>query len=467
MNLTILKNMIKEEFRLHSSLYNRRNIIAFPLTLMVLSFLGFLLFSSTSGIDFISFSKFFLITSFVVGLTTGSIELNASDFLEKRFGDYGKLFFNSLLLPIRLSKLFIITAIADIIFYLLWFILPIIMGFVIYAIFFLNFNIPFMLILSTIVLAFVSLFIGILISFLLILLMKKSKIISISFFALLIFLIISFNDIILYFLLPSITFVNNFNFNNLIYTVIYISVLLIGIYLAVGNEYSTKVKLKKEKKSTRISTNSPIISKDIIELKRSFGFIIRPIFGVIIPSLLILLMINSLKDNPYFAIYLNMSLYILGIIMAVFATSFFNGIVLGDSASHYKFIPVSFEKLMRSKLSISFVTNAVYGLISLFIFGFFINFDSILDAMLLFISVLIYSLSINFFINGIRPEENSLAAKNLILNFFLFMPYIIASIVFATVFKGIIWSFLVYLLMTFAISYAIYILAIRKWKKYF
>ena len=62
-------------------------------------------------------------------LQTGKIgEEIAKDYLERRFGDFGKLFSNVLLLPISLKGVFLVFAVKDIVFYMIWFILPVVLG---------------------------------------------------------------------------------------------------------------------------------------------------------------------------------------------------------------------------------------------------------------------------------------------------------------------------------------------------
>lgn len=99
------------------SLTKSRNYFSYPFMLMIF-FTGITIFSSLffNSFNTVKIAIFSINILFIGGIMSGTFGLYARDFLERKFGDVGRLFQNALILPIKLSKVFLSMAISDIFF---------------------------------------------------------------------------------------------------------------------------------------------------------------------------------------------------------------------------------------------------------------------------------------------------------------------------------------------------------------
>jgi hypothetical protein len=128
--LEILRSMIKEEWRIHSSLFGSLMFALFPVMLMIISFLGSLVLPIFQLI--IPMRQILTILQYLFilfGLSIGSFGMFGREIMNRRFGQASLLAYSSRSLPLSERKIFVNFVIKDIIYYFMLWILPFALGF--------------------------------------------------------------------------------------------------------------------------------------------------------------------------------------------------------------------------------------------------------------------------------------------------------------------------------------------------
>lgn len=457
---TLLMNFLKEEVRLHCNLYKKENFYTYPLTL----FLFFSIITATGIYLYNSFNEekisIALISLFFIGgVMSGAFGLYARDFLERKFGDYGRLFSNTLILPINLKKTFVTLAISDAIFYLIWFIIPTIAGFGMGSfVMGESINKIFILLLSVFLIFMTGLFLMFVIS----VIYERSKIL---FYTVLTIIFITSTYYFTNFPLESIFIYDFYLTNNptsLLLSIITIIFLALLSYISVGDTYNTKIKKSSQKKSMNFPKSlNHFIFKDYIDLKRTGGLIGKPLFTVFIPSILILLLFSSMDFLSGF----NIDMLFFSIILGTLGTQLMNSLISSDDFRYYRYMPITLKEYVVSKIKLSFIICFTLGTIILTVYG-FLNSDInlIIRSIIVLTALLIYNYTLNFYLTGLNPNENIMQSKIFITYFFLFIPVLATSIMINIVLYYIVY-YILYLLIILIISYILLIIGIKYWDK--
>lgn len=465
MKFELFKNMIKEEVRLNTSLHSKNNFFAFPLALLIMT-LGvtvlFLKFSDAT-LNIQSVALYSTIIFFIMGISSGTFGLNASDYLERRFGDVGKLFGNALILPIKLSNIFLMSAASDSVFYVGWLVLPVWLGFSI-GLVITGASITMLpLLLLALFHAFV---LGILTSFFFTILFVRSKLIfTFLFGASIITLLIlhtSWN------LFPSYLLFTTLSWLTVGIALLTIIVLVFLCIITVGKEYKTTIRKVsvQESYSSKI-IKDPFVLKDYIDLRRTHGIIAKPLFSTLIPSLLLLAALTSLNHLPTEFNMIAKTPIFFAIIIGVLNVSFFNMLLQGDSMAYYIFLPVTLHQYIRSKVTLASIVCLIEG--TLLLVGYTLlnpnPINYLPQSILILIGFIIYSMSTSFFVTGLHPNENALNATNFI-KFALFMiPFLIVGMLLPFFFENIIWYYLGISILLVVLSAVLYSFGIKHWSK--
>lgn len=125
MSFTILKRMLKEEWRTQSKLFRGRNLALLPFLILGLTYLGsrgILAFTDSPPTDIGMLIAAF---GFFTGLAAGSIGFSSSDAAKNILGNVNFLIFSSRTLPVSKYRLFAAFLVKDLIFYTFIYLLPI------------------------------------------------------------------------------------------------------------------------------------------------------------------------------------------------------------------------------------------------------------------------------------------------------------------------------------------------------
>ena len=125
MSFTVLKAMLKEEWRTQSEMFKGRNLAALPIVIFSLTFLGSLGLVEYTDSAVGDIGMLISAFGFFTGLAAGSIGFSSSDAAKNILGNVNFLIFSSRTLPVTKFRLFSAFLIKDLIFYTGLYLLPI------------------------------------------------------------------------------------------------------------------------------------------------------------------------------------------------------------------------------------------------------------------------------------------------------------------------------------------------------
>lgn len=129
----ITRQMLKEEWRLHSELFSGRSFAFFPLIILSISAFGFWTVDSFSTLSAGALSEALIFLGGFMGLAVGSIGFSSSDAMKNVLGPTNFLVYSSRTLPVSRKRLLAAFIVKDIVYYSLLFLAPIALGAVLAA----------------------------------------------------------------------------------------------------------------------------------------------------------------------------------------------------------------------------------------------------------------------------------------------------------------------------------------------
>jgi len=463
--ISLLKEMLKEEARLHTSLYGGVSFYYFPLVLFLLSLFvsGVFMFIideiNTEFYVMVSFMLFFL-----MGMMNGAFGIYAKDYLERRFGDIGRLFSNLTILPVSIQKIFFTTILKDVLFYLIWFVIPLYLG---YAVIYIALESSLLHVLNQFIsLLFVFMY-GVLFAFLLSVLYEKYRKL---FFSLMILVLV----ISLYVILTNFEIIN-YIIPYLYYmdpSLYYFGVMIVGllmisglISLLLGREFNTRVSEGKvEVESSNLFNKYKLdvfLLKDYLDLKRTGGLFGKPFFNVLVPALILLFIFTN---TLYFSVG-DKDLLLFAILLGALAVSLFSSLLSSDAYAYYKFLPTGIDRFIKSKIKITLLLGSFYGILLLLLFALYTDsLNLLVHSYLIYLIFMLYNLGITFYLAGLNPQEYLLNSKVFLIYSGLLLPMLFAGM-FTVIFVDNLFVYLALLPIFALISYKFLEKGFKKWER--
>lgn len=125
----ILKRMLKEQYRMHASLYKGSYFKLFPFTVFVITLATLYPFKAYSNIPLQDITIGLTGFSVLLGIAAGMVGFSSRDEAQNLIGDRSLLVYTSRTLPISKNKLLGLFVLNDAIYYTLMFIIPLFAGF--------------------------------------------------------------------------------------------------------------------------------------------------------------------------------------------------------------------------------------------------------------------------------------------------------------------------------------------------
>ena len=421
MTLDILKAMIKEEWRLHTSLIGVRLFAFFPLLILFICLIASFFLPYFRSI--ITTSQMFLYAHYLFilfGLSIGAFGLFGKEVMNRRFGQASLIAYSSRTFPLSERRLFLNFFIKDIIYYLFLWLIPITLGFII-ATPFIGIN-PVSAIFACGTL-FLSFLLGLSIVFFLSTLYAHS-----SKFLILLLVIVGIVVLIFSKNLP-------FDIKTLVipysifYQITFKKILLITLLITIPAALSfifIKVdypERKKQYKNSLIAISNKLrftvlghyVAKDFLDLKRSEGGVGKIIFQFLFPVGLTWMFLSIFSE----LIPSVKAIMIFSIFIGIVSSSIYNMLTAFDSFNSYMFLPVTVSTIIKSKL-ISFLIFNIISFVILIIVSISVNqIFYFLPALFSFITISFYSLAMTVYFAGLHPST-------FLYNLKIFSQYIVA-----------------------------------------
>lgn len=425
----ILNKMIKEEWRMHSTMFGNLMFAVFPVLIFALAFVGSMFLPvfraiMTSGqIVLIAHYMFVLF-----GMSIGGFGLFGREAMNRRFGQASLITYSSRTLPVSERKIFLNFFVKDVIYYILMWIIPFMFGLA-FAVPFLSISlISYFLVFLTLTLSFL---IGLSIVFLLSTIYAHS---SKGMIAILILLAIAgvlgagYFSVELLNYLPSLSFFLSPSFEWFAYSLILIIIpSSLSLYFIKVDYPETKRKFRNslDSLSERLSfVGNHFMAKDFLDLHRSEGGLGKIIFSFIFPVLLIwVILFVFLKIIPFANFLLMFS-----ILMGAVASSIYDWLTEFDLFGSYLFLPVKVSSLLKSKLRGYVIMNLV-PLVILILAGVLTGETGYLVfALVTFVSISSYTVSVKIYLGGLYPNLLFYNAKIFLAFLVAIAPVLLVSI---------------------------------------
>ena len=401
----ILKIMMKEEWRLHTSLFGNRMFAFFPLmigtgTFIASMFLPYIQTIMTTKQMLQSAHYLFIL----FGVTIGTFGLAGKEIMNRRFGQASLVAYSSRSLPVSERTIFLNFLIKDVIYYVILWIVPIIFGLILASLFIPVNTTSMLLVCATLILSFL---IGLSVVFFLSTLYAHSSKLLIALLLLgvvvFVFFIKYYNLSMATLLLPySIYYNPSLKKFLLILFLVFAPSTLSLLFLKV--DYPEKKRQYKNSltdlsNTFKFSTHSYYIAKDFLDLKRSEGGLGKIIFSFLFPIgltwfflYIFLEIIPTVKAIMIFAVFL-------GIVSA----SIYNMLTAFDTFNPYMFLPVKVSTIIKSKI-ISYLLISIISFVILVFVAISMNqLEWFIPALFSFVAISVYSLSMTIFFAGLHP----------------------------------------------------------------
>ena len=459
----ILKSMIKEEWRMHSTMFGSIMFALFPVLVAVFALAGSVtlpIFVTMIPMKQISLLVHYIFVLF--GLSSGAFGLFGREIMNRRFGHASLIAYSSRSLPVSERKIFLNFFIKDIIYYFLLWILPFVSGFFLASLL-LSINLGYSItLLLTLTLSFM---IGLSLVFLLSTIYVYSHKLLAGILFLFVFTLFITCDvnIELLELLPSFLFFLTQSFDYVILSLIIIVIPSFVSIILLKTDYPEKKRRFKNSLSVlsnflKFSRYSDFISKDFLDLNRSEGGLGKIIFSFLFPlSLVWLLLLIFLKYIPNAVFILLFSIF-LGII----SSSIYNWLTEFDLFTSYSFLPVKVSSVIKSKLNSYAIINSISLIILVLVTIGTKQFVYFLPALFLFLSVSSYTLSVTIYLTGLYPSVLLYNAKIFLEYLFSISP-VLVMLIFLSVFNQF---YLLFSPVLILISFYIVKECYKKWDRW-
>ncbi len=420
----LLKAMIKEEWRIHSTLFGSRLFSLFPLVLLFFSFIGglflpiFLLMVPGTELAILAHCVFLLF-----GVSAGGFGLFGKEVMNRRFGQASLLAYSSRALPVSERLIFMDFFVKDVLFYFALWIIPITGGLALSALF-LSIPINAALLALTLSLSFL---IGLSAIFLLSTIYAHSSRLFLILFLFSLITLASVSGLALT-ALPSLSL-----FLNPSSVFLQSSLLLIAIPISLSlafpkSDYPVR---KRHLKNSLVplsgiagANHGIFIAKDFLDLHRSEGGLGKIIFSFLFPLMILWFIL------PIFLKFLPGAnfLVLFALFLGIISSSIYNWLTEFDSFTAYAFLPLEVSALMKSKLKSYAILNLISVAILVTVALVYNSLQFFSPALLTFTFVSVYTLAITLYLTGLHPNILLYNAKNFVLYVFLNSPIILVLI---------------------------------------
>ncbi len=430
----IFKSMLKEEWRMHSNLFGNCGFSLFPVFIFLFTFFVSLvlpIFREIFTYAQIALGMHYLFL--LMGGMVGAFGLMGREFMNRRFGQASLIAYSSRTLPVSQRLIFANFLVKDVVYYFILYVLPFIAGFSLAAELVpsgdFHFPVTLLILLLTLSLSFM---IGLsLVFFLSTIYAHSGKLLVSGLLAALVFLLFVSGNLSsnIFYSLPSLSFFLLPSKNQFLLSIILMTVPSVLSLLFL------KVDFPQAKKNFPNSFSrlcgylgsyryAAFVAKDFLDLKRSEGGLGKLIFSFLLPAALVWMLLSALEK----VIPVLNTLILFSLVLGVLSSSMYNWLTEYDIFASYAFFPLKVSDMIRSKLN-SYIFLNLVPFIVLVLLTLKKDPAILLPALLLFISISLYMVSILVYLTGLSPSINLYSGKTFALYTLSVMPLLLANVI--------------------------------------
>ncbi|QKQ98360.1 hypothetical protein GKQ38_02425 [Candidatus Nanohaloarchaea archaeon] len=462
--MSLLREMIKEEWRMHSELFGGRNFALFPVVIFAAS--AFLVASSfVTGFTVGQIESGILALLFFLGLNVGSIGFISKDRAANLIGENNLLIYSSRTLPIQQRKIVSTFILKDLIYYAGLFVAPLSLGLVA-----INYFTPYsFLSIATAWVAGSGMFmLGVSISLAFASLYNLGKE-YLAGFTLPLAAVIYYADVGLLELTP-VAFFNNPGIGSFIAGFLPFTVLAlysVAIFKpSPGRKSRTSDAKFIEVRNWLDFDDTGIVAKSVLQLLRSSGGIIKIFFSY---GLIFSFYVFMMSQIPFLTAGTAAPGLIAALILSIASLSTYNWITLNDRPSSYLKFPIEMHEVFDKKLSLYLVVSVpvswVFMAVNTNLYG---PTGGIIGALSL-PSISVYLVGVAAYLSGLEPNEMLFGARKFTIFMFsagtVLVPMFVAGLMYSYAPMAISVGFLLFSMVMGLAGFHIFHEAARKWER--
>lgn len=406
MGLELFSSMMKEEWRLHSTMFGSLSFALFPVLIFGIVFMSsFLLPLFRAVLPAGDLAMIITGVFLLLGVMVGGFGLLGNEVMNRRFGQMSLLAYSARSLPLSERYIFTNFVLKDIVYYLILWVLPFVLGFAVASPFIgVQAGYP-LLLFASLTLTFLF---GLSAIFFLSTVYSRSKpALAIIFAAV---LVISGLAYLSYGtgladLFPPLQLLHNGSWPALIESFVLVTIPFVVSIALFTPEYTGRSKrfsnlLTPLTEKLSFFPTPPLAAKDLVDLWRSGGGVGQVIFSFLLPLGLIWFFLSVLRAIvPDYAVLL-----VFAVTTGIISATMYTWITSFDTFSSYACLPVSVSTLITSKMCTFTVLQlipAVFMVIVTVITGGILY---LIPAMALWCAFSFYSLSVSIYLTGLTPN---------------------------------------------------------------
>jgi hypothetical protein len=398
--------MVKEEWRMHSTMFGSLSFALFPVMIFGIAFMGAFLLPllrttmPAGNLVLIVHANFLLL-----GFMVGAFGLLGNEVMNRRFGQASLLAYSARSLPLGESHIFVTFVIKDVIYYFFLWVFPFGFGYLLASPFI---GVPLsqgLLLLLTLTLSFLY---GLCVVFLLSSLYARSRLLL--WVAVLILgaaagTVITLTGMNPALFFPPLLLYSAFSWVNLLVSVIVLAVMFTLSVFLFSPEYAGTTKDHRNAYIPLVTRfaflpDPPLAAKDLIDLYRSGSVVGQTIFSFLIPLAVIWFFLSLL--GPYLPPH--GLLFMFAIITGVIASTMYTWVTMFDTFGPYACLPVAVSRLISGKLTTFAVLQIVPAVFIALVALLTGEFGSLVPAVVLCLSVSFYAAGVMVWLTGLSPN---------------------------------------------------------------
>jgi len=398
--------MVKEEWRVHSTMFGSLSFALFPVMIFGIAFMGaFLIPLMQTTLPAGNLTLIVHANYLMLGIMVGGFGLLGNEVMNRRFGQASLLAYSARSLPLSEQFIFLNFVVKDTVYYFFLWVFPFGFGYVLASPFIGVSLASALLLLLTLTLSFLF---GLCAVFFLSTVYAKSRtalwlvllVLGVSWGG---FTVITGMNPALFF--PPLLLNSTFSWLNLFVSCT-VLVLLFAVAILLFNPESVgSAKIYKDSlaplmRRFKFMPNPPLTAKDTIDLYRSGSMIGQTIFSLLLPLAVIWFFLSLL--GPYFPPH--GLLFIFAITTGIIASTMYTWVTMFDSFGPYACLPVAVSTLITSKLttfSILQLIPAVFIAVVAILSG---EVAYLIPSVVLGVAVSFYAVGVMTWLCGLSPN---------------------------------------------------------------
>ena len=402
----LFTNMVKEEWRVHSTMFGSLSFALFPVMIFGIAFMGsFLIPLMRTTLPAGNLTLVVHANYLMLGIMVGGFGLLGNEVMNRRFGQASLLAYSARSLPLSEKFIFLNFVIKDTVYYFFLWVLPFGFGYVLASPFT---GVPLtgaLLLLLTLTLSFLFGLCGVF--FLSAVYARSRPVLWLVLLAVCLgtggLAAMTGTNPVLFF--PPLLLNNAFTWVNFLISCAILA-LLFGVAIvmfnpeSVGSEKMYNDSFSPLMRQFSFLPNPPLAAKDTLDLYRSGSLVGQTIFSFLLPLAVIWFFLSLL--GPFFPPH--GLLFILAVTTGVIASTMYTWVTMFDTFGPYACLPVAVSTLIASKLTTFAVLQVIPAIFIMAVAILSGEVAYLIPAVVLGISVSFYAVGIMAWLCGLSPN---------------------------------------------------------------